>query len=185
RLAGRVGEVRRDAVVVLVDPQAAVAGHYAVRAQALAHRRQQRHLQVAAVDRVLGPVVAGRLAGRLAVDELAVAVEEDRLAGVHAQRIQRRQQAQFVEFAGGVRQQVDAHAQRPDLGHGFIDAAADAGLVQAQRQHQAAHAGADNDDFGVALHGYTTFTRSVSSPSTPPSMRSPATTGPTPSGVPV
>ncbi len=184
-LAVAVLEAGGDAVGILGHAGAAGVDHYAVFAQALAHGRQQRHLQIAAVDGVLRPVVARVETRGLAVDELAVARIENGLAGAHGDGVQRGQQPQFVELAGGVGQQVDPDAQRPDFTHAFVDAAGDARLVQAQRQHQAADAGAHDDHIGLSFHAHTIRTLSVPRPSTPPTILSPRTTGPTPSGVPV
>ena len=50
------------------------------------------------------------------------------------------------QFPGRVRKQVDADADRLDLGDGFEDPAGNPGLVQRQPQRQSAHAGADDDD---------------------------------------
>ncbi|MDT4839847.1 hypothetical protein FQZ97_736480 [compost metagenome] len=185
RVAVVVLEARRDGIGVLLHARAPRVDHYAVVAQALAHGGKQGHLQIAAMDGVLRPVVARVDAGGLAIDELAMPRIEHRFARAHGDLVQGGQEAQLVEFAGGVGQQVDPHAQRLDLAHGFVHPAGDAGLVQAQRQHQAPHAGADNDHIGVCFHGYTISTLSVPRPSTPPTIRSPRTTGPTPSGVPV
>ncbi len=110
---------------------------------------------------------------------------EHRFTRAHGDAVEHGQQAQFVQLARGVGQQIDAHAQGPDFAHRLIDAAGDAGLVQAQRQDQAADPGTDDDHIGICFHGYATCTLSVPKPSTPPTMRSPRTTGPTPSGVPV
>ena len=45
-----------------------------------------------------------------------------------------------------MRQQVDADAERLDLGRGLEDAAGDAGLVQRQREREPADAAADDQD---------------------------------------
>ena len=52
------------------------------------------------------------------------------------------------ELAHGVRQEIDADAERMDLGRGLEHAARDAGLVAAQRQRQPADAAADDQDVG-------------------------------------
>ena len=46
----------------------------------------------------------------------------------------------------GVRQDVDADAERPDLRRLLVDAAGDAGAVQAEGERQPADAGADDGD---------------------------------------
>ena len=73
-----------------VDAGAAVPGDKILRADPLAHRGQQHALQVGARQADVRPVVPGRLAERLAIDELAVAGEEGvvlRLAGGRDQRV--------------------------------------------------------------------------------------------------
>ena len=59
---------------------------------------------------------------------------------------QRRFEPERGEFLGGMRQQIDADADRPDLGGGFENAAGNSGLVQRQPERQPADAGADDDD---------------------------------------
>ncbi|MNV76680.1 hypothetical protein D3C71_1700490 [compost metagenome] len=135
RIAVVVLEAGRHAIGVLLRAGAASIDHHAAVAQALPHCRQQRHLQVTPMDGVLGPVIASVDAGGFAIDELAVPCVEHRFAGTHGDGVQGRQQSQFVQFAGGVGQQVDPHAQRLDLAHALVDAARDAGLVQAQGEH--------------------------------------------------
>ena len=50
-----------------------------------------------------------------------------------------------------MRQDVDADAERPDLRRLLVDAAGDAGAVQAEGERQPADAGADDGDpLGVA-----------------------------------
>ena len=55
-------------------------------------------------------------------------------------------EAERGEFLGGVRQQIDADADRLDFGGGFKNAAGNSGLVQRKPERQAADAGADDDD---------------------------------------
>lgn len=94
-----IGEVHRHAVGILFDAGAAVAALHAVGAQALQGFVQQHRLQVAAVDRVLRPVVARVLAGGLAEHQLAVLGEEDRLLRAHAHGVERVEQAQLGQLA--------------------------------------------------------------------------------------
>ena len=54
--------------------------------------------------------------------------------------------AERRQHGGGVRQDVDADAERPDLGAPLVDATGDAGPVQAEGERQAADAGADDGD---------------------------------------
>ena len=110
------------------------------------HRRQEHALQVAAVDRELRRLVAGPAAGGLGVDELAEAIEERRLARRHRDPLQRFEHAESMELGGGMRQDVDADAERPDLSRLLVDAAGDAGAVQAEGERQPADAGAEDGD---------------------------------------
>jgi hypothetical protein len=149
---GRIGEVDGDAARVLRHAGAAVVADDAVRAQALERLFEQHRLQVAAVDRELRPVVARMFARCFLEDQLAVLGEEDRLLRAHAHRVELRQQAELGQLAHRMRQQVHAHAHGLEFGHGLVHAAGNAGLVQAQREGQAADARAQ-DDHLLVVHG--------------------------------
>ena len=147
RPALRIGEVRGDAAAALLDAHAAMPGDEVVRPDPLAHGGQQHPLQVGAKQRDMRPQMAGRLAERLAIDELAVAGEEGvvlRLAGGGDQRVLEPERAQLLHR---VRADVDADAERPHLGRGLEhpDAARRARGVQRQGQHRAADPAADDD----------------------------------------
>ena len=88
-----------------------------------------------------GPATRG-----LAVDVLAEAVEERRFARDHRAPLELAENAEAVELRARVRQDVDADAERRHVGRCLVDAAGDAGLVEAERERQAADAGADDDD---------------------------------------
>src|SRR3546814_7319102 len=68
-----------DAGVVLLGLQQPAAEMDAVGADALLHRAEQDHLQVAAMDRQLRCVIAGETPARLAEGELAMPVVEAHL----------------------------------------------------------------------------------------------------------
>src|SRR5512140_1128888 len=95
--AGRFGilETDRHAVIVLIDPEAAMPELHGICAQTIAHGAQQYVVQVGAMDRKLRPVVAGVTAARLLVDELAVPAVEGEFARLDAARGQRVLQAEF------------------------------------------------------------------------------------------
>lgn len=57
------------------------------------------------------------------------------------------QDAQRLELPTGVRQQGDAHANLPDLGHRFKDLAIHSPGVQIQRQAQTCNAAPNDGDF--------------------------------------
>jgi hypothetical protein len=133
------------AIGLFRDGGAAMAGADRVMAGAGAHGVQQEHLQVAAVDGELRRGVAGEAAERLAVDELAEAVEERRVRGGDAGGGERRFEAEGGQLLGCVGQDVDADADRADLGGLLIDREGDAGFVQAEAEGQPAYSGAHDD----------------------------------------
>ena len=151
--AGRgVLEMRGGAAIVLLDTGAAVIGDDAVGARARDERREQHHLQVTAVDREHRPFVAAVAPARIVVDQLAEAVVVADLGGGDRDLGERILQAELGQFLAGMRQQVDADAERLDLRRGLVDAAGNAGLMQPQPERQPADAGADDDDI-LIVHG--------------------------------
>jgi len=102
------------------------------------------------MDRQLRRVVAGPAAERLAVDELAEAVEERALARDDRDALELGEDAERFERGARVRQDVDADAERLQLGRGVVDAAGDSGAVQRERERQAADSGADDEDVAAA-----------------------------------
>ena len=60
-------------------------------------------------------------------------------------------QPELGQFLAGVRQQIDADAERLDLRRRLEDAARDAGLVQTQAEREPADAGADDHDVHLVL----------------------------------
>ena len=108
-------------------------------------------MQAAAVQADLGHRIARVAAARLAVDELAEAVEEDALEVLDALRLQLGLQPERGEFAHGVGQQRDPDADLLQVGHGFVDVAGDALGVQVQREREAADAAADDGDAGGGI----------------------------------
>jgi hypothetical protein len=101
---------------VRIDPRAARACDDLVSSRPRNESFEKRHLQVAAMDGELRLVVAGKLAGRLAVNELAEAVVEAELAGQRRNTRQRLFETKRNQFTRGMRQDVDADTDRPDLG---------------------------------------------------------------------
>ena len=102
----------------------------------------QHALQLAAMDGELRHGVARMHAALLAPDLLAEAVDVDQLVRADADRVQRRQQAEGGEFGDGVRQRVDADAERADRVGLLEHDAGDAALVQREGEGEAADAGA-------------------------------------------
>src|SRR5258708_37268833 len=94
-----------------------------------AKRIEQDHLQIAAMNRELRMVVAGRAPQRLLIDQLAEAIEEGRIAGFACDFRQRRFKTAACKFYGGMRQQIDAEADRTELGSRFKNTAGNAALL--------------------------------------------------------
>jgi len=107
-------------------------------AEAGGHGLVQHHLQVAAVDRVLRPVVTERPPARLAPDAAPVPVEVHHLAGRDGGRRERVAEAELGQLAHGVRHQVDPHAERPERGRGVDHDRLDPGGVQRERRREPA-----------------------------------------------
>ena len=107
---------------------------------------EQDHLQIAAMDRELRMLVARRAAERLLIDQLAEAIEEGRVPGFDRDACQRLLESERGQFLGGVREQIDADADRPDFGGRLEYPAGNAALVQRKPQRQSANAGSDDDD---------------------------------------
>src|SRR5262245_48778748 len=80
-LAGGIDKFRPDELAGLGHRRAAPAEIEALPSEPLLHGLEQDALQVAAMQRKLRVRMAGMLARRFAVDELAEAVEEDGLPG--------------------------------------------------------------------------------------------------------
>src|SRR6266545_1526787 len=144
--------MQRDARIVLLGPEAAMIEPHGITAQPLHRRVEQHRVQIGAMDRELRPVVAGVAAAWLLVDELAVAAVEGELARLDGASGQRVLQAKLAELTHAVRQDVDADAQRLDLGRRLEHARGNAGLMQAERQRQPADAATDDQDIGVVTH---------------------------------
>jgi hypothetical protein len=145
-----IAEHQPDFGFVLLEADAVPAEMNPLLPKPGAHRFQQNGLQVRAMDRELRPRVSRAPAERFLVDELAEAVEEHTLRRFHANARQRGLEAKSAQDFGRVRQQVDAHADRLDLGRGLEEPEGNAATMKLERQRQAADAGAD--DQNVAIH---------------------------------
>jgi hypothetical protein len=131
---------------VLLDADAMAVGDEPVASRTRAECIEQNHLQIAAMNRELRVVVAGGAAERLPIDQLPETVEEGGILRLDRDSCQRIFKPKRGQFPGRVRKQVDADADRLDLGDGFEDPAGNPGLVQRQPQRQSADAGAEDDD---------------------------------------
>src|SRR3546814_645325 len=136
RFALLVDKGSDDVAALLAPVRQVPAGVDSVGADALAHRLQQQHLQLAAVDRELWPAVAGGLAARFRPDELAALGVVGELGRAHAEAVELPQQAELVELAHRMRQQVDADAERLQRRRGLEDLDRPARLVQRERDRQ-------------------------------------------------
>ena len=145
-------EMDRHTRAVLIHFQAATTKLHGSVAEPLPRRVEHHLVQIGAMDRQLRPVVAGEASARLLVDELAMAAVEGELARLDGLRRQRLLQAEFAQLAHGMRQQIDADAERQHVGSGLEHARRDAGLVQAERQRQPADAAADDQHIGLVAH---------------------------------
>ena len=141
-----IGKASRDTGVRGFQIGKGVAEADGIVAQALLHRAGQQQLEFAAMNRNLRPAIAGGDAARLAPDRSAPFVAIKKLVDFHARAAKLVEQSQFREFPRGMRQHIDAHAQRRQLRGGFIDDGLETAFVKAEGSRQPAHAGADNEN---------------------------------------
>ncbi|MCY1226542.1 hypothetical protein D9M72_387770 [compost metagenome] len=120
-----------------------------IRTQPLGHGAMQQHLELAAMDRELRPVVARRQPARFMPDALAQLVVVGERRGLDRDPGQRVAQAELGQDAYRVRQQVDAHAEGAQRFAGFPDFGVDAVAVAQQCQRQPADAAAGDCDLHV------------------------------------
>src|SRR5688572_8264986 len=97
------------------------------------------------MDGELRPLVAGAPAERLAIDELAEAVEERRFRRLDRDFRQSVRQAEVGEHPGGVGEDVDADAHGLDLWRGLKDSAWNRALMQLERQREPPDSAADDE----------------------------------------
>src|SRR5712691_7635243 len=145
--ADRVLEMHRDAALVLVHAPALVGHDYGVRADARADRVVEHGVQVGAMERVVGKLVAGAAPAGLAVDQLAVLVEERELTRLDADARDRFAEPQLEQPAHRVREKIDADPERLELGGGLVYPAGNAAAVQVKREREPADAAAYDRDF--------------------------------------
>ena len=132
-------------VVGLVDVGVAEAG---------AGGLEEEHLEFAAVDGELGPVVAGFAAAGFVPDGAAVAGVVGEFLGGDGEGGELGFEAEFAEFADGVGEEVDADAEGAGGLDAFEDLHRDADLVEAEGEGEAGDAAAgDQDGHRVGLAG--------------------------------
>src|SRR5690606_373243 len=100
-------------------------------------------------------IVAGVPAERLDVDKLAEAVEIAGVGGRDRDLGQRLLEAELAQLLAGVRQDIDADAERLDLRRGLVDAAGDAAPLQHEPEREPAYAAADDQYFHDSLRNTT------------------------------
>ncbi len=140
--------LHRHALRELNDAGAARTTAHMLCAQATDRGIPQHTVQHAAVNAQLRLCIAGVAAAQLAVHELAVAREEAAIEVLDGLAFERVLQPERSEFAHRVGQQRDADAQRLELAHTLEHGAADAALVQRQREGEAGDAAADDRNMG-------------------------------------
>ncbi len=146
-LAGSlVDEIRADACGCLRPAAEMMAGEDVGLAKPFGRSIEQDLLQYATMDRELRPFIAGLDAARFAPDRLAVLGKERQFLGAHARCVKLVEQAELDQFAHGVRQHVDADAERPQRRHALEDFGGNADLVQAECQRQPADAAAGDEN---------------------------------------
>src|SRR5580704_8204065 len=96
------------------------------------------------MDGELRMLITRRAPQRLGIDQLAEAVEEGGIGG--RDRSPRQLQPEGSEFLCGMRQQIDADPDRPDLGSRLENPARNLRRMQRKPKRQAANAGPDDDD---------------------------------------
>ena len=103
----------------------------------------QQHLQLAAVRRVLRPVVAGLQAAGLAVHIVPVKPNQCPFPRLNADAIEHLgTKAQLVKFAHGIGLQIDAYAERLKIGGRLEYPTGHADLLQGEGDAQPADSGA-------------------------------------------
>ena len=90
--------------------------------------------------------IAGSNPKRLLIDQLAEAIEEGRVRCRDRDPGQIRLQPKCCKFFGGMRKQIDADADRLDLGRRLKNPAWNSSAMQRQPQRQSADAGPDDND---------------------------------------
>lgn len=142
-----------DAVRILPVAHHPLPQLHCVGSQALSYGVEQHHLQLPPVHRILGPVVARVQPAWLGVHLVAVATHQRPFARLQADRVQHLvAKPQVTQFSHGVGLQVDAHAQRLQLGHRFKDDAGHADLVQGEGSGHATDTAA-GDQHGAGRGG--------------------------------
>ena len=135
-----------DLAALLLEASDAPAEADPFLAQHRTRRLEQDHLQLAAMDRELRPRQSGMAAARVGPDRLAVPVGVAQLARLDAGCRQRRLEPEACEDPNGAGLDVDADAERLELGHRFEHLDVEARALQAHGRREAADARAGDHD---------------------------------------
>ena len=125
------------AALVLLDAGAEMVGDDAIRPEPLLHGAIEREMQRPRWMPTSGILIAGVLAARLLVDELAEAVEEAALGVLDAGAQQLVAEAERGELAHRMRQQRDADAELLHFRRRLVDAAGNPARVQVRARAKA------------------------------------------------
>src|SRR5579883_2123449 len=129
-LSAHLAKARRRRILLLRDAGTLPSQHQPLAPRLAAESVEQHRLEIASVNRDLRPVVSGAAAEFFRVDVLAEAVEERGLLREHAALGERGFEAELAQLAHGVRQEIDADADRSDLRRRLEHAARDSGAVK-------------------------------------------------------
>ena len=111
----------------------------------------EQHVQMAAMNRILRPVVSGEQPARFGIDVVAVEPNQRPFLGGEADPVEvMRGDAEIVEFAHGVGLQVDADAERAHFADRFEYDARHTDLMQREGCRQSADAATGDDNAAVA-----------------------------------
>ena len=151
RRTGPIDEPRAHAIADRLELCKAHAGTYPIRSDPSTDRVEQDHLQLAAMNRVLWILVAGRQPARIDEDFLAEAVHEHQLFGVDRNARKRIAEAKPGQYADRMRQQIDADTESANrfdlLVHGYVEPA----TMQTEGGSEAADTGARDDDVHATI----------------------------------
>ena len=148
-----VREMGDDAAFVLDEALQLQAGAYRAGAKFGDHLVVDHFLQPAAMDRELRKVEAGVRAALFAPHLLTKPADIVQFPGADAHGVELRHEVERREFLDGVRQNVDADPELPDLGRLFENDKVNAAPMKHERQRQSADASARDE----RLHGSAPF----------------------------
>jgi hypothetical protein len=145
---------RADAAVrVLAVAGDAAAEPHRGSSSALHELVVQQHVELAAVHRVLRPVVAGEQAARLRIDVVAVEADQRPFPGGQPDAVEIcLGEAEVVKLAHRIGLQIDADPERPHLADRLKHDAGHADLMERQRGGKPADAAARDEDRSVRSH---------------------------------